>query len=116
MVSYSGDLSKSIQYLETFYELTQGQEWQNEEGVFLHDAACIQVSILDTKITAAQNEAALSYHRVRRLQFLAVIFAVIKVTLNIIATIYPYQYSRYQYLYTIVAVKTTVRKYSPRTL
>ena len=32
-------------------------------------------SILLTKIAAAQNEVALSYHRVRGLYFLAVIFA-----------------------------------------
>ena len=33
-----------------------------------------QLFILLTKITAAQNKAALSYHRVRRLDLLAVIF------------------------------------------
>ena len=31
--------------------------------------------MLSTKITAAQNEAAFSYHRVRELDFVAVIFA-----------------------------------------
>ena len=34
----------------------------------------LNISILLTKITAPQNEAALSYYRVRGLYFLAVIF------------------------------------------
>ena len=34
----------------------------------------IHLTILLTKTTAAQNEAALSYHRVRGLYFLAVVF------------------------------------------
>ena len=36
----------------------------------------IRKSIVLTKITAAQNEVALSYHSVRRLYFLPVIFVV----------------------------------------
>ena len=35
----------------------------------------VMVTILLTKITAAQNEVALSYHCMRGLHFLAVIFA-----------------------------------------
>ena len=35
----------------------------------------INGAILLTKITTTQNEAALSYHRLRRLYFLAFIFA-----------------------------------------
>ena len=40
-------------------------------------------TILLTKITAAQNEVVLSYHRVRGLYFLAIIFAV---TLDILVS------------------------------
>ena len=42
-------------------------------------------NILPTKTTAAQNEVALSYHKVRGLYFLAVIFA---------ATMIVYKYTR----------------------
>ena len=41
-------------------------------------------NILLTKITAAQNEVALRYHRVRGLYFLAVIFATTIVVITIL--------------------------------
>ena len=36
---------------------------------------CVKITILLTKATAAQNEVALSYHGMRGLYFLAVVFA-----------------------------------------
>ena len=44
----------------------------NFDLVIIEFSAC---SILLTKKTAAKNEVALNYHRVRRLYFVAIIFA-----------------------------------------
>ena len=53
-----------------------------------------------TKTTAAQNEITLSYHKVRGLYFLAVFFAVTKVSID-----WPLQH-KYQH---ISAVKNTIK-------
>ena len=54
-------------------------------------------SILLTKTTALQNEVALSYHRVRGLYFLAVVFAA-----NVVHLVLRY---RYHFLNSIVRIK-----------
>ena len=45
--------------------------------MFISNSIDINLCILHTKTTAAQNEVALSYHRVWGLYFLAVVFAAI---------------------------------------
>ena len=49
----------------------------NDDILVLHFPTCcyfFEISILVTKTTAAQNESALSYHRLRGLYFLAAVF------------------------------------------
>ena len=65
--------------------------------------------ILLTKTTAALNEVALTYYKVRRLSFLAVVFvATIISLLPLRGRIRNINYFR--------LTKTTARKYNPRTV
>ena len=58
-------------------------------------------TILLTKTTAAQNENALSYHRVRGLCFLAVVFAA-TISVNVFLIEFPLTEAFTRAIYTII--------------
>ena len=59
----------------------------------------ITILILLTKTTAARNEAALSYHKVRGLNFLAVIFAATIIVISQFSTCIYGDWSCYAFFY-----------------
>ena len=57
-------------------KLLEKQDDELKVGIAKADKVIIILTILHTKTTAALNEVAFSYHRVRGLYFTAVVFAV----------------------------------------
>ncbi|XP_031553571.1 tetratricopeptide repeat protein 29-like [Actinia tenebrosa] len=61
----NGDLLKSVEYFEAFYNLTKGRLWQNDDGENLHSLSCENLKRVHTAIADGLKEedmmASISY-------------------------------------------------------